>query len=124
MVKIILGLFGYTLMLFSQSPSLKLQQNCLVCHQTQEIPSELIYRRYLMKYSTHGAIKTTLLEYLQNPKKENSIMPKQFFIKFPFKEKNDLNITELEQSIDDYLDYFDVTKKLVLPKYSVKHLKN
>jgi len=119
MVKIILGFFSYTLMLLSQphSPSLKLQQNCFVCHQTQEIPSELIYRRYLMKYSTHRVIKTTLLEYLQNPKKKNSIMPKQFFIKFPFKEKSDLNITELEQSIDDYLDYFDVTKKLVLPSF-------
>ena len=43
-------------------------------------------------------------------------MPKQFFIKFPFKEKSDLNITELEQSIDDYLNYFDVTKKLILPR--------
>jgi len=42
-------------------------------------------------------------------------MPKQFFLKFPEKEALDLNETVLSESIDAYLEYFDVRKKLVLP---------
>ena len=42
-------------------------------------------------------------------------MPKQFFLKFPEKASLELNDTELSESIDIYLDYFDVKKKLVLP---------
>jgi hypothetical protein len=68
-----------------------------------------------MRYSTHQAVKTTLLAYLNAPSKENSIMPKQFFLKFPEKEPLDLNETTLEESIDAYLDYFDIKRKLVLP---------
>lgn len=91
------------------------EKNCLACHSQQKIPSELIYRRYLLKYSTHKNIKKRLLEYLKNPKKESSIMPKQFFLKFPQKKALDLNDTTLSTSIDAYLNYYDVKKKLVLP---------
>jgi hypothetical protein len=42
-------------------------------------------------------------------------MPKQFFLKFPQKEKSDLNETILKESIDAYLDYFDIKKELILP---------
>ena len=92
-----------------------IQINCLNCHVKQKIPSELIYRRYLLKYSTNQKIKERLSSYLKNPKKENSIMPKQFFLKFPQKVALDLNETALDKSIDSYLNYFDVKKKLVLP---------
>jgi len=92
-----------------------LQKNCLACHSQQKIPSELIYRRYLLKYSTHNNIKKRLIEYLKNPKKERSIMPKQFFLKFPQKRALDLNNTTLNSSVDAYLDYFDIKKKLILP---------
>ncbi len=91
-----------------------LQKNCLTCHVQQQIPSELIYRRYLMKYSTHKSIKKQLLSYLQNPSTQTSIMPKQFFLKFPQKKALDLNETILEQSIEAYLDYFDVRDRLRL----------
>ncbi len=92
----------------AKEPSPLLKQNCLKCHVRQKIPSELIYRRYLMKFSTKGRIKKSLLNYLKNPKKENSIMPQQFFLKFPQKKALDLNETILEESVEDYLDYFDV----------------
>ena len=98
----------------TKEPSPLLQQNCLKCHGEQKIPSELIYRRYLMKFSTKERIKKSLLSYLNNPKKENSIMPQQFFLKFPQKEALDLNETVLEESISVYLDYFDVRDRLDL----------
>ena len=116
MVKTILFLsLLFTSDLLAKEASETLQKNCLSCHIKQKIPSELIYRRYLRKYSTHTVIKETLLSYLRNPSKKTSIMPKQFFLKFPEKEALDMNETVFSESIDAYLDYFDVRGKLVLP---------
>ena len=103
------------ILLEAKEPTPPLKKNCLECHVSQKIPSELIYRRYLLTYSTHKKIKETLFEYLKNPTKETSIMPKQFFLKFPEKKGLDLNETVLKESIDEYLNYFDVRGKLVLP---------
>jgi len=105
----------FSTIISAEEPNEILQKNCMACHVKQKIPSELIYRRYLRKYSTHKAIKETLLSYLRNPSKKTSIMPKQFFLKFPEKKGLDLNETALSESIDAYLDYFDVRKKLILP---------
>ena len=114
MVKKILITLLFSTVAQAEEPNLLLQQNCLKCHSKQKIPSELLYRRYLMKFSTKERIKKSLLSYLKNPKKENSIMPQQFFLKFPKKEALDLNNTILEESISVYLDYFDVKGKLEL----------
>lgn len=99
----------------AKEPSPLLQKNCINCHIQQKIPSELIYRRYLLKYSTHKKISKILFSYLINPDKKSSIMPKQFFLKFPEKEALDLNESILKKSINSYFDYFDVRKKLTLP---------
>jgi len=94
----------------------RLQQNCLHCHQAQQIPSELIYRRYLLDYSTPQRIKKLMFNYLKSPSKANSIMPQQFFLKFPLKKATTLEDGELNKSIELYLDYFDVKKRLFLPQ--------
>ena len=100
----------------TKEPSPLLQQNCLKCHTGQKIPSELVYRRYLMKFSTKERMQKSIYIFLKNPKKENSIMPQQFFLKFPQKEALDFNETVLEESIGAYLDFFDVKNKLELEK--------
>ena len=111
MVKILI-----ILMLFvSYLSSIDIGKKCIACHRKQKIPSELIYRRYLTKYSTHKTIRKIIFEYLKNPKKENSVMPKQFFLKFPAKKRLDMNDSLLIEAIDCYLDHLDIKKKLVLP---------
>lgn len=114
MVNKIIIILLLTTLAQSKEPSPLLQQNCLKCHSQQKIPSELIYRRFLMKFSTKERIQKSLSLYLKNPKKENSIMPQQFFLKFPEKEALDLNETVLEESVGAYLDFFDVKEKLEL----------
>lgn len=93
----------------------QLEDTCLYCHNKQQIPSELIYRRYLMQYSTHKNITKAMYKYLKNPKKENSIMPSQFFLKFPMKEELCLDDETLQKNIRTFLQTFDVKKKLILP---------
>ena len=92
-----------------------LQSNCLQCHTQDQIPNTLIYRRYLMKYSTQEAMQKAILKYLKDPQKENSIMPPPFFSKFPMKEALELDDATLEKNIAAFLEMYDVKKKLVLP---------
>ncbi len=91
-----------------------LETHCFVCHQKQNIPSELTYKRYLMKYSTSKAIENAMFKYLKYPQKELSIMPPQFFLKFPMKDAATLDDATLRENIKAYIDYFDIKKKLMV----------
>jgi len=94
----------------------QLQKECLQCHVEQQIPSALIYRRYLMKYSTSERMQKAIFAYIKNPDQKHSIMPPQFFLKFPMKEASILNDDKIQKMIKSYLNTFDVKKKLVLPQ--------
>jgi len=107
-----LSLFLYGEEMHSQEQAL--QNACLSCHQQQQIPSGLIYKRYLMKYSTSTRMEEAMFAYLKHPAKEHSIMPPQFFLKFPMKQAITLDDSSLRKNIQGYLDIFDIKKKLVL----------
>ena len=93
-----------------------LETNCLHCHQEQQIPSNLISKRYLMKYSTDNRVEEAMYKYLKNPKKEHSIMPAPFFSKFPMKEKSVLDDGSLQKMIKIFFEKYNMKKKLVLEK--------
>ncbi len=113
-----MGKIVIVLMLFIQivcADDIKaLNSKCLSCHKSQQIPSHLIYKRYLLKYSTKERIAKVLFNYLKDPKKENSIMPREFFLKFPMKQKVSYDDKMLKKMIRSYIDHFDIKKKLVL----------
>lgn len=88
--------------------------HCISCHKSQQIPNTLIYRRYLMKYSIPKRIEEAMLHYLKAPKQADSIMPPQFFLKFPMKEALDLDDVTLRSDIHAYIQTFDVKQYLKL----------
>jgi hypothetical protein len=102
------------LLALSIKADVDLEKSCLDCHKKQQIPSALIYKRYLLKYSTKDRIKDAIYLYLKNPTKENSIMPKPFFLRFPMKKTTNLNDKTLKKAIELYIDKFDIRKKLVV----------
>ena len=102
------------ILLLTQLLQADIQTSCLNCHQKNQIPNELIYKRYLMKYSTKAYMKEAIVAYLKNPNKKNSIMPSVFFSKFPMKEVIEIDKGNLEKDVLEYLDKFDVKKRLVL----------
>ena len=118
MEKVIFVWLMFSLGVFAANISIddkqQVQQKCLQCHNQEQIPNALIYRRYLMKYSTQEAMKTAILKYLKDPTQENSIMPHPFFSKFPMKEASDLDEVDLKKNIQTFLDTFDLKKNLVL----------
>ena len=113
MGKIVLWIL-FTIVVIAQSDTLK--QDCLTCHKDQQIPNNLIYRRYLMKYSTDERIEKAIFLYLKNPNKADSIMPPQFFLKFPMKKALSLDDKTLKEDIQSFLEKFNVKKRLILYK--------
>lgn len=107
----------FTTIIFAESENRSsLETNCLECHQKQQIPSTLIYKRYLMKYSTNTQMEEAIFHYLKDPKKEKSIMPPQFFLKFPMKKKVELDDILLKHNIRAYLKKFDLKQYLIVDK--------
>ena len=96
------------------SGDVNLEQNCLQCHKEQQIPSGLIYKRYLMKYSTPDRIENAMFAYIKNPSPAHSIMPPQFFLKFPMKPPMHLDDEIIHRDIQAYIEKFDVKKRLIL----------
>ena len=92
------------------------RQHCLTCHTKQKIPNDLIYRRYLMRYSTPERIEKAIFDYLRTPRQEDSIMPPQFFLKFPMKQPVKLDDKSLKEAIRAYLYTYDIRKKLRLKR--------
>jgi len=117
MEKIVFIISLLSLSLFSSedtTASSRLVTNCLTCHEKEQIPSSLIYKRYLMKYSTDGRMEEAMNKYLKDPKKEHSIMPAPFFLKFPMKEKLSLDDAVLRDNIQTYLEKYSMKKRLML----------
>ena len=100
----------FTVALLAQD--IHLNNSCLNCHQKEQIPSSMIYKRYLMKYSSPSRIEDAIFAYLQHPQKEDSIMPSQFFLKFPMKTALNIEDSVLRQEIKAYIKTFDIKKKL------------
>ena len=101
-----------------RSPKL-VEDKCISCHQAQSIPSEMIYRRYLLKYSSKDTIRDKIYRYLRSPSTQDSIMPPQFFSKFPLKEPIEIDERELKGLIDRYIDYFDISHKLYIDRRDI-----
>ena len=105
-VALILALFFNTLI------ASNLDKYCLNCHINNKLPTKLIYKRYLMKYSTNTNMKKAIFNYLTNPNPKNSIMPKEFFLKFKPKSITNIDNKKLYELIDEFLQKYDIKKRL------------
>lgn len=86
--------------------------NCLACHKKSEVPLDMIYKRYLLKYSSPKSIKSAMIAYLKAPSFESSQLPKGLLMNMPIKPKSTLSQAELEKSVDEYLNRYDIKKRL------------
>jgi len=117
MKKMIMTMAILSTLLSAQTPvDSLLEANCLGCHREQKLPDSLIYRRYLLQYSSPERIEKALIDYLKHPRKDHSIMPSEFFLRFPLKYPTKLDSAMLKESVGKYLEYFDVRRRLRLEK--------
>jgi hypothetical protein len=105
---------GLVLVIFISFLSADVQSSCMSCHKREQIPDNIIYKRYLLKYSSQKRIRKAIYDYLLNPDKRNSVMPKIFFTKFPMKKP--IKSQDLNETILEYVELFDLKKRLVLDR--------
>jgi len=110
MVKTVLLLTLFSLILNASDYN----KACTNCHEASNIPDIVIYKRYLLKYSNEQRVKNAIINYLKKPSKESSIMPSQFIDKFGFKEPSKLSDKELEIYVDEFVDRYNLKKRLYL----------
>jgi len=110
MVKSVWCMVLVTMSIYAQEADV--QRDCLSCHQAQQIPNDLIYKRYLLKYSSKTAIENAMIKYLKNPKQSDAIVPSAFFLKFPMKKALVMPEPILHQNIRSFIETFDVKKKI------------
>ena len=88
------------------------QTNCVVCHNKLPVSIDKYFYRYLLKYSSEKDVKKAMLHYLQNPKKEESVMAEAFISRFGVKKKSTLSNTELKKALHEYWQIYKVFGKL------------
>ena len=112
MVKIVwLLAISFTVSNASQS----FEEACLKCHIETNVPNVVIYKRYLLKYSSKAKMREAMVTYLKKPIAEKTIMPSRFIDIFGLKERMKLSDESLNKYVDELIDSYDVKKKLTLP---------
>ena len=88
------------------------EQNCVECHKSMPVKIDKFFYRYLLKYSSEEGLKSALISYLKNPKKEKTILQEGLQNRFGIKKKTTLSDTELKEAVDEYWDIYKVFGKL------------
>ncbi len=88
------------------------ENNCLKCHNKLPVSIDKYFYRYLLKYSSEVNVKKAMVNYLNNPKKDTTIMPEAFIKRFGIKKKTKLNEKQLKKAIDIYWEKYKIFGKL------------
>jgi hypothetical protein len=88
------------------------EKNCVSCHTKLPVNIDKFFYRYLLKYSSGIETKYAIKLYLQNPKKENSILNEALLNRFGVKKKTTLSEKDLKKAIDEYWEKYKIFGKL------------
>lgn len=100
----------------ASNSSQSFEEACIKCHIEGNIPNEVIYKRYLSKYSSHKKMSEAMVDYLKNPTKQKTIMPPRFIDIFGLKEAMTLSDDELNKHVNELIKTYDIKKRLTLPR--------
>jgi len=102
----------FALLILSNLNASVYQKNCVSCHKNLSVKIDKFFYLYLLKYSSAIETKYAIKLYLQNPKKENSVLTPALLNKFKIKKKTTLSKKELENAIDEYWETYKIFGKL------------
>ena len=88
------------------------EKNCIKCHKKLPVSIDKYFYRYLLKYSSEKDVKKAIKTYLNNPSKNNTVMPEAFISRFGVKKKTQLNTKQLNRAVDIYWTKYKVFGKL------------
>jgi len=98
--------------LLCATPKSNFKHDCIGCHADLPITLYGIYKRYLMVFSSKKDIKSSLVEFLQKPSRDNSVMSDRFLRRYGLKYPTTLSPKRLRGDIDYFIEHFDIKKRL------------
>ena len=89
---------------------------CTACHEKSAPPLSLVYRRYLMLYSSKARIQKHMVDFLVAPSKAKSAMPEG--MKNRFKPQNHPSFPPqvARKAVETLIEKEDLIPKIVVPK--------
>jgi len=88
------------------------EKNCVQCHEKLPVSIDKYFYKYLLTYSSEKDMKYAIINYLQVPLKETTIMSDSFISRFGVKKKSTLTERELKEAVDIYWEKYKVFGKL------------
>jgi hypothetical protein len=82
------------------------EQNCLKCHNSQEL--NIFMKKYTLRYSSETKIKKALFNFLDHPTSSVPLMPYSFIIKNGYKQKLNLTQSKLKEAINIYYKNYNL----------------
>jgi hypothetical protein len=89
---------------------------CTACHSTQAPPLSLVYRRYLMLYSSKGRIAERMTAFLVHPTKKGSSMPEGMKSRFNPQNHPAFPPEKAKEAVRELIEKEDLLKRIVIPK--------
>ncbi len=114
MERVVLVLFlGFHSIAAGQSA---IPQRCTVCHEKSAPPLSLVYRRYLMLYSSKARIEKKMVDFLTAPSKEKSAMPEGMKNRFNPQNHPAFATSVAKEAVDKLIEKEDLIPRIVVPK--------
>ncbi len=90
-------------------------RRCLTCHDVSAPPLSLLYRRYLMLYSSKDRIEERMVSFLTAPSKEKSSMPEGMKNRFNPQNHPIFEKEEARRAVKRVIEKEDLIKKIIEP---------
>ncbi len=91
-------------------------KKCDSCHETTAPPLSLIYRRYLVLYSSKANIERRMVGFLASPSKKRSSMPEGMKNRFNPQKHPQFASSIAKQAVKTLIRREDIIPKIVAPK--------
>lgn len=89
---------------------------CAACHETKAPPLSLIYRRYLILYSSKARIQERMIDFLTAPSKAKSAMPEGMKNRFNPQNHPRFKPQTIQKTVKKLIEKEDLIPKIVVPK--------
>ncbi len=85
---------------------------CAKCHDKKAPPFNIIYRKYLVTYSSKKRIKEKMVDFLLNPSDKKSILPQEMKKRFFPRTHPAYSISVAEKTVEKIIEKEDPIKKI------------
>ena len=99
---------------FAAEPT-SLPARCTACHTKNAPPLSLIYRRYLMLYSSKERIQKRMIDFLRAPSKAKSAMPEGMKNRFNPQKHPAFSPQIAKKTVDTLIEKEDLIPRIVVP---------